>query len=210
MRSFKTAFPAEMLTPMQQGVMAYSYKDIPCLKCPFDIAIYMKLLWDLKPKTIIEIGSKFGGSAVFFADIAQIFGLETHVWSIDLEPPAIDDPRITFLRGDVNHLDETFAAHGLSECPHPWYVNEDSAHTYAGCLSALKVLAREMRSGDILAMEDGSLVELGLSERYQGGPNRAIEDFFEAEPDVFEIITELCDMFGRNATYNPNGYLRKT
>src|SRR6056297_4043053 len=105
MRSFKTPFPKDMLMPLQKGVMAYSYKGILCLKCPFDMSIYMKLLWDLKPKTIIEIGSKFGGSAVFFADMAQVFGLEAHVYSIDLEPPGIDDPRITFLRGDVNHLD---------------------------------------------------------------------------------------------------------
>ena len=27
---------------------------------------------------------------------------------------------------------------------------------------------------------------------------------------VFDVATDLCDMFGQNATYNPNGYLRKT
>ena len=210
MRSFKTPFPGSVLQPIQRGVLSYKYKGVPCLKSPIDICIYMKLLWDLKPGTIIEIGSKHGGSALFFADLMQSYGLETHVYSIDLERPDLTDPRITFLEGDVNHLDDSFAAHGLSDCPRPWFVNEDSAHTYAGCLAALRVLGREMQTGDLLAMEDGNLVELGLSERYDGGPNRAIAEFFEASPDVFEIATELCDMFGQNATYNPNGYLRKT
>lgn len=209
-RSFDTPFSQEVMQALQKGVMGYRYKGTPCLKSPLDMSIYLKLLWDLKPRTIIEIGSKHGGSALFFADIAQLFGLEAHVYSIDLTQPALTDPRITFLQGDVNHLDKTFAEHGLSACPHPWYVNEDSAHTYQGCLAALKVLAAEMQPGDMLSMEDGVLDELGLSENYDGGPNRAIAEFFETHPDTFELVTELCDMFGQNATYNPNGYLRKT
>lgn len=209
MRSFKSPFPPEVLASIQKGVMRYSYKDIRCLKSPIDLAIYLKLLWDLKPRTIIEIGSQAGGSAVFFSDIAQVFGLDAHIYSIDLEPPPIEDTRISFLRGDVNQLKATFSEHGLNKCPRPWYVNEDSAHTYQGCLAALHVLADEMLPGDVLAMEDGNLVELGLSDRYDGGPNRAIAEFFETRPDVFEIMTHICDMFGQNATYNPNGYLRK-
>lgn len=210
MRPFTTPFSKPVLKAIQRGVMSYRYKGIPCYKSPLDMSIYMSLLRDLKPATIIEVGSKFGGSAVFFADLMQSYGLDTHIYSIDLECPDLADPRITFLQGDVNHLEATFAAHGLSDCPRPWFVNEDSAHTYAGCLAALRVLAREMQAGDILAMEDGNLVELGLSERYQGGPNRAIAEFFEEDPDAFRIDTDLCDMFGQNATYNPNGYMRKT
>ncbi len=55
-------------------------------------------------------------------------------------------------------------------------------------------------------MEYGVLDELGLSERYDGGPNRAIAEFMSERPRVFEVVTELCDMFGTNAT---NGYHRK-
>ena len=58
-------------------------------------------------------------------------------------------------------------------------------------------------------MEDGILSELGLDEQYNGGPNRAIIEFFAQNPDCFDIETAYCDMFGINATYNPNGYLRK-
>ena len=67
-----------------------------------------------------------------------------------------------------------------------------------------------MQHGELLVMEDGVLVELGVSENYQGGPNRAIEEYMTVNPGVFEVDEALCDMFGRNATYAPNGYLRKT
>jgi cephalosporin hydroxylase len=40
----------------------YTYRGVPMLKNPFDLALYLLLLWRLKPRTVIEIGSKSGGS----------------------------------------------------------------------------------------------------------------------------------------------------
>lgn len=210
MRPFDTAFPKAFLQDYQAGVMAYRYRGVRCLRSPIDMAIQARALWDLQPATLIEIGSHSGGGALWLADLAQVYGLNARVWSIDLQPPAIKDPRITFLQGDVMDLERVFAEHGLGDCPRPWYVIEDSAHSYAGCRAALEVLSRQMRTGDLLVMEDGVLDDLGLSERYDGGPNRAISEYLERCPGMFDIATDLCDMFGRNATYAPNGYLRKT
>lgn len=208
--SFKSAFSPEFLQKYQDGVLAYSYRDIPCLKSPIDMAIYLRLIWDLRPKTVIEVGTKAGGSAVLLADIMAIFDLKGNIFSLDIAPPkAIEDPRIRFLKGDVCDLDRDLSRHGIISEPHPWLVIEDSAHTYEGCLAALNSFAKAMSKGDILVMEDGILDELNLSSAYQGGPNRAIREFLRDRPNQFEIMREYCDMFGKNATYNPNGYLRK-
>lgn len=210
MRSFTTAFTAPMLETYQAGVMAYTYRGVRCLKSPIDIALYMKLLWDLRPGLVLEIGSHSGGSALLMADLLRSFGLETPVISVDLDPPEnVEDPAVTFLQGDVLALDSLFDQHDLDRYPHPWFITEDSAHSHAGCMAALTVLSRRMMPGDILAVEDGVLDDLGLSEKYDGGPNRAISEYLAANPGQFRVITELCDMFGPNATYNPNCYLCK-
>ncbi len=211
MRSFQTAFTRPMLETYQAGVMAYRYKGVRCLKSPVDIAIYMRLIWDLKPRTMIEIGSHSGGSALLFADLLGNMGCaDTPVISIDLAiPQGVKDDRIRFLQGSVLDLAPVFAAEGLDGLPHPWFVTEDSAHSYAGCMAALALFDERMVTGDILAIEDGVLDDLGISEKYDGGPNRAIRDYLAAHPNSFKIAAELCDMFGPNATYNPNGYLRK-
>ena len=210
MRPFTTAFTRPMLTGYQNGVMGYRYKGVRCLKSPLDIAIYMRLLWDLKPRLILEIGSHSGGSALLLADLADMLGLDARILSIDLEiPDGVQDPLITFLQGDVMALPPVLAAAGIEDIPHPWFVTEDSAHSYCGCMAALDVFATLMVPGDILAMEDGVLDDLGLSARYDGGPNRAIAEFLAARQDSFAVAEDLCDMFGTNATYNPNGYLRK-
>lgn len=210
-RSFETAFTRPMLTDYQAGVMGYRYKGVRCLKSPIDIAIYMRLIWDLKPRTLIEIGSHSGGSALLFADLLSALDCaDTPVISIDRAIPAdVRDPRVRFLEGDVLKLEPLFAAEGLDALPHPWFVTEDSAHSHAGCMAALAHFDARMRPGDILAIEDGVLEDLGLGARYDGGPNRAIAEYLETHSGSFGIATELCDMFGTNATYNPNGYLRK-
>ena len=211
MRSFQTAFTRPMLDSYQKGVMSHTYKGIRCLKSPIDIAIYMQVVWALQPRTMIEIGSHSGGSALFFADIlGNMRCADTPVISIDLETPQdVEDDRIRFLQGDVLNLASLFATEGIDDLPHPWFVTEDSSHSYAGCMAALELFAERMEPGDILAIEDGVLEDLGMSAKYDGGPNRAISDFLARHPESFQVATELCDMFGINATYNPNGYLRK-
>jgi cephalosporin hydroxylase len=49
MRNFKTAFSPEFLPAFQAGTLAYTYRGITCLKNPIDLAIYTKLIWDLRP-----------------------------------------------------------------------------------------------------------------------------------------------------------------
>ena len=190
--------------------MSYAYKGVACSKSPIDIAIYLRLLADVRPRTLIEIGTKAGGSALLFADFGKMLGLSLDIVSIDLYRPAQSFEHVTFLEGDVRNLSATFDAHGIPARPRPWLVVEDSAHTAEGCLAALDFFAQRLLPGEWLVMEDGVLDDLGLSAQYQGGPNAAIAQFFSAYPGVFEIGTQYCDMFGRQATYNPNGYLMRT
>ena len=190
--------------------MAYRYKGIECLRSPIDMAIHAQIVWDMKPKTIIEIGSHHGASAVWMADLLQSYGRDMPVYSIDVKTPNLKDDRIEFIEGDVMNLGPAFDKFDLKNAPRPWFVLEDSAHTYPCCLAALEFLSQHMQTGDLLVMEDGLLDELGVSENYGGGPNRAVAEFMESQPGVFEVEEKYCDMYGRNATYAPNGYLAKT
>jgi cephalosporin hydroxylase len=211
MRSFASNFDYPFLRKYQDGVMKYRYKGVECLRSPIDMAIQSRAIWDLAPSTIIEIGSHHGGSAMWMADLVCNYGREeTRIFSIDRKVPELRDDRVSFVQGDVMDLVPAFEHAGIFDAPRPWWVLEDSAHTYPACLSALLFLSKHMHSGEMLVMEDGLLVELGVGESYEGGPNRAIEEFFEANPGVFEVDESYCDMFGPNATYAPNGYLRKT
>lgn len=77
----------DLLMKIQRGALAYTYRGVPLLKDPFDLALYPMLLGRERPRTLIEIGTHMGGSALWFADQGALLGLELKVLSVDLEVP---------------------------------------------------------------------------------------------------------------------------
>ena len=190
-----------------------TYRDIPCLKSPIDLALYLLLIQRLRPKTVFEIGTKYGGSALWFADMLAVHGIESaQVISVDLNPSAlITDSRIRFLQGDARSLHDLFDAAMLRTFPKPWLVIEDSSHLFEDALAVLEFFHPFMESGEYIVVEDGSLSQFSdpMYQRFQDGPNRAVAAFLKRRGAEYDIDTELCDWFGYNATYNPNGWLRR-
>jgi cephalosporin hydroxylase len=76
-------------------------------------------------------------------------------------------------------------------------------------IAVIRFFADAMWTGDVLVVEDGVIDDLGLIDRYDGGPNRTVAELIAAFPKTFRVMEEYCDMFGTNATYNPNGYLAR-
>ena len=77
----------------------------------------MMMLWDLMPQTIIEIGSASGGSAAWLADLMACYGLDCHVYSLDLLKPELVHPKVTFLQGDSNNIEEFAPARSSRKRP---------------------------------------------------------------------------------------------
>jgi cephalosporin hydroxylase len=191
---------------IQQGAMAYRYRGVPLLKNPFDLALYPMLLERAKPRTLIEIGSFAGGSALWFADQAP--GMR--VLSVDLEPPAgVTHPSVTFLRGDARTLDGALPEELMQSLERPLLVVEDSNHLAGTTAAVLDFFDPWMRAGEYLVVEDGILTAMRAADSYEGGPLKAIREFLERTKGSYEVDRSLCDYFGTNVTWNVDGYLRR-
>jgi cephalosporin hydroxylase len=207
------ALPRPFLEDIQHGTMRYTYKGVPTYKDPFDLALYQMLLWEQRPRALIEIGSKWGGSALWFADVLNNFGVDYRIHSIDLEPPlGRDIPRVTFHRGDGRDLSAALPKALLAALPRPLMVIEDADHRAATTLAVLRFFDPWLRPGEYIVIEDGIVDDLfddaglaGLS----GGPRTGIADFLAERGADYEIDARLCDFFGPNMTWNVNGYLRR-
>jgi cephalosporin hydroxylase len=211
-RPFHGAMDGAFLSQLQRGVMNTRYRGVRCLKSPFDLVLYLQLIHRLRPRTIIEIGSKCGGSALWFADTLSAHGITGRIVSVDLEPPGEPtDSRIEFLKGDALALAECLPASRLQALPRPWLVVEDSAHVFDTTLATLEFFERSLAAGDYVVIEDGVVDQLaGAHYRaYANGPNRAVVEFLAKRPDQYAIDTDLCDHFGYNVTYCPNAWLRR-
>lgn len=194
--------PYELLMKIQQGTLAYTYRGVPMLKNPFDLALYPLLLEEARPRTLIEIGTHQGGSAMWFADLFAHQGVD--VVTVDLEPPVIDHPRVTCIRGDARHLDLPIATYAR-----PLMVVEDSDHRASTTAAVLDYFDRWLEPGEWIVIEDGILSDMRVADLYEGGPAHAVREFVARTHGRYEISRRYCDYFGRNVTWNVDGWVRR-
>lgn len=204
-----SALAQPLLETIQRGTAAYTYKGIATLKSPFEWALYPMLLWEARPRTIIEIGSHLGGSALWLADTMRAFGLRAHIHSVDINPVAdLDDPSVTFHRGDANRLERDLSGQFMRGLARPLLAIEDSSHHRDTTLAVLNFFHDWLTAGEYILVEDGIVAELGLSGSFGGGPQAAVKIFLGEHPE-YEVDSRYCDWFGKNVTYNVNGFLRR-
>lgn len=211
-RSWSSDVPRPLLLQMQQGVHHQRYRGRQFVKSPFDGAMYQQLLERQRPATIIEIGSKDGGSALWFAGLAAGLGLTTTVHSYDLSPVTdLDHPGVHFHAGDGRRLADTITDADLGSWPRPWLVIDDADHAEPTTAAILSFFHPQLDTGDLFVVEDGNLSDLypDVFPDHSSGPHRALRSFLAAHGRDYEIAADLCDLFGHNTTTASNGILRR-
>jgi cephalosporin hydroxylase len=202
--------PKALLKSIQRGTMAYTYKGVPTLKNPFDWALYPMLLWEARPRTIIEIGSNQGGSALWMADVMRGFALPCHIHSVDIAPvTGVEAAGVTFHRGDARDLTHALDGDFMRGLARPLLVIEDADHQAATTLAVLQFFDAWLSPGEYILIEDGILTDMGPVKAFSGGPRRALEQFLAERGSDYVVDTRYCDWFGRNVTWNVNGFLRR-
>lgn len=211
-RSYESSIPQPFLGRIQDAGHHYTYKGVQMVKSPFDIALYPLLIWDLKPRTIFEIGSKEGGSALWLADTTRNYQLDTHIYSVDLLPvTGVTDERVSFFAGDGRQLENTFTPEFLQTLPHPWLVIEDADHSLKTSLAVLNFFHLLLAKGDYIVIEDGIISDLypNAVPNYSSGPHLALKEFLPKHVDDYKIDPHYCDFYGYNVTWSSNGFLKK-
>ena len=185
----RTTLPWE-LTPYQSAALqgldeCVHWRGIPIFKSVFDLALYPMLLWELKPRTILELGAGLGASALWFADLLATFGIDGTVVSVDEQSIHASHPKVKFIQGDCTRISEVLPTDLLTACRHPWLVIEDVHVNTAAILNHLLPL---FEIGDYLVVEDA--------------PQKRdiIRDVLHALPQRVIVDTRFTDFFGRNTT----------
>lgn len=189
------------------GHQQIKYKGVKSIRCPFDYVIYQMIVHEVKPDLIIEIGTNNGGSAIYLSDLMDNFNLDGEIHSIDINDDAKvnvqDYSRIKLFNQGWENYDLE-----LTKKFNRILVIEDAAHTYTCTKGAIEKFANVVTKNSYLIVEDGIVNDLGLEDNFEGGPLKALREFLPNHPD-FVVDRKWCDMFGKNATFNVNGYLKK-
>ena len=186
--------PAHVIA-MSQGVSSVMHwRGIPLLKSIFDVSLYMMMLWDLMPQTIIEIGSASGGSAAWLADLMVCYGFDCHVYSLGYSQAGIAASQGDVLAGRLYNIEESLPRDLLESLPHPWLFVEDAHVNVASVLEWIYTFAR---TGDYFVVEDTT------SDIKEAEAAR----FMVKHQSEYKVDTFYTDFFGYNACSSRDRYL---
>jgi len=207
---------------LQRGKYYFRWRGILLQKDPREMMIYQALLNSLKPRTIIELGTYLGGSAVWLADMSKALDLKCHVYTLELleqlvNPLAKTHPGVTCITGDVTKIKTLMPHDMLSQLPHPWLIIEDC---HVNTFESLEHFGEHMVSGDYFAVEDSSyLSEYYYNLRIEAGEtkdwkwddtkHKVVLKFLKKYKGKFKVDSFYTDLFGFNGTNNWDGYISK-
>jgi len=183
-----------------------SYRGIKAVRCPFDYLMYQMIISEVKPDLIIEVGTRKGGGAYYMADLLENIG-NGIVHTIDIED---DVDTIVKEHKRIKFFTEGWANYDIEIAKNfdRILIIEDASHMYEDTIGVLNKFHELVSLNSYFVIEDGIINELGLEKQYEGGPLRAIREFLPNHPEYI-VDRKWCDMFGENATFNVNGYLKK-
>ena len=175
-------------------------------KNPMDLWLYQELVHRHRPDAIIEAGTKFGGSAYYFARLFDLLG-HGQVITIDVtpQPGRPEHPRITYLTGSSTDPAVADSVDELVGGGKPLIVL-DSSHNRNHVLDELRLWSPRVPVGWHIVVEDTHAGGHPVTTNHRrGGPWAAVERFL-AEEDAFVVDESMHKFF---FTFNPRGYLKR-
>jgi len=189
---------------------------VPVWKCPLDLWIIQEIVFETRPDLVIEAGTAYGGSALFYASLFDLIG-NGEVITIDSNEPhygitadvVANRPRhsrITYLTGSsisqdiIDQVSDKVESEKLSVM-----VDLDACHNHGHVLLELRSWSRLVTVNNYLIVEDSNVNGHPVAPDHGPGPWEAIEDFLQENKDF--QIDEVREKF--YLTFNPRGYLKR-
>jgi cephalosporin hydroxylase len=163
------------------------YEGVPVLKNPLDLWVVQEIIWDLKPTLIVETGTAYGGSALYYARQLDRLGAGKVV-SIDLEPAERlpEHERITYIKGYSSVHPALARAVAAIAAEHPRVmVVLDSDHSKRHVLQELDAYASLVTPGQFLVVEDTNINGRPVKVDWKGGPGPgpAVDEWLPRHPE---------------------------
>lgn len=227
----KEAFEAISLEWIRVGYSVSYYHNftwfgLPVLQLPQDLVRMQELIYQVRPRVIIETGVFQGGSLLFYASLLEAMG-DGKIIGIDLEIPSwvrrnIEEhplsARISLIEAssiEASTLDRVKQAAGPAA---PVLVILDSAHTKRHVATELELYAPLVTKGSWIVVADGYIKD--ISDVPRALPEYKTDNPFEAAREFAAAHTEFqhgqprwpCNdsPLTEDVTYFPGGWFQRT
>ncbi|OGD25608.1 MAG: hypothetical protein A2Y56_03875 [Candidatus Aminicenantes bacterium RBG_13_63_10] len=180
---------------------------------PCDLWMMQEIIYQIKPDVIIETGTWFGGSALYYAMLLDELGNSGKVITVDIDTygdqaafefPAFKRNAI-FLQGDSVSPDIIKKIEELIGRDKKVMVTLDSLHTKEHVLKELQLYSRFVSPGSYLIVQDTNIHGHPVHPNFPEGPMEALMEFLKGRDDF--VIDSSREKF--LLTFYPNGYLKR-
>jgi cephalosporin hydroxylase len=192
---------------------------VPVLQWPTDLILMQELIAKVRPRVIVETGLYLGGTAVFYASIQHLLGIEGRVTSIDLQihPDARKHieasrfrDRIRLIEGDSKSDAVHRELQDLLAGETNVLVCLDSDHSRAHTLAELRAFSRYVPVGGYLVLFDTICEDLadtpnGDPAWKDDSPRAALRQFLTENSDFAE--DSECSKY--LVSFAPSGFLTR-
>lgn len=207
-----------------EGWFRNHWLGVPIWQLPDDLIGLQQAVAAVRPGLIVETGTKFGGSALFFASLLSLLGLEqSRVITIDITPT----PEAEAVRRDqplARHVSQWLVGSSLDPAvlaavaaavaasPGPVLVFLDDWHGGEHVLAELRAYHRFVDADGLLIVADTSFADLAgtpvapFRSLLTSNPRQALESFLQ-ETDAFERTDAYLSASGLSNF--ADGYLRR-
>lgn len=192
--------------------------NIVC-KFPTDLWVYQEIIFDTRPEFIIETGTKYGGSAYFFAKMLDLFNIDGKVITIDNNnerdyfnysdyvKPHDKIEYIISNSTDIKLIEELKTKTKDSKST---LVILDSFHGAQHVLNEMCLYGQFVTKNNYMIVEDGYFGKHPIDTDDHGlfdSPYESVETFINSELGDNWVIDHEKEKF--LFTTNPYGYLKK-
>lgn len=188
-----------------------TWMGIETYKSPCDMWNYQEILVDVEPSLVVEFGTAYGGSAIYWASVMRQIDKPFRVLSVDishkmLRPEARHDPDVEFVEASsASPMIAERIQQLRNEYPGKVWAILDSDHSMDHVLAEMKLLRPLLSTGDYLVVEDSLLNGHPVAPEWGPGPYEAIEAYEKEFPDDYTHDTAREKKFGWS--FAPYGFL---
>jgi cephalosporin hydroxylase len=185
---------------------SYGYQwewcGVPIIRHPDDIVLQQEIVWELRPRFIIETGVARGGSLTLSSSLMEISGLESQVLGLDIQilnhtlnslKSWLDTGKIVLFEGDSTSSDAVKTVKKfIGDNSFPVLLVLDSNHSHEHVLSELQALTPLLPKGSIVVVADTIIEEMPENSypdrpwSLSNNPFTAVQEFLQTNTD-FEL-----------------------
>ncbi len=183
------------------------WAGIKTAKNPMDMWVYQEIIHNLQVDLVIETGTYFGGSALYFAHIFDIIGAGKVV-SVDLQIPKDlpQHPRIEYIEGSSVDRSVLKQIESIHKAASSTMVILDSDHRKNHKLMELSLYSKFVSPNSYMIAEDSCFDFYPAWPEFGEGPAHAVKEFMENNAN----FTIDRNMEKHLITFSPKAFLKKT